>query len=52
MSSKKKQVSAIPADFGQYIYDINEKKPYSTKKPQNHSICDQISFGIQLQTFP
>ena len=28
------------------------KKPYSNEKPQNQSIRGQITFGIQLQTFP
>ena len=28
MSSKKKQVSAILADFSPYRYEVNEKKPY------------------------
>ena len=28
------------------------KKPYSKKKPQNQYICDPITYGIQLQTFP
>ena len=28
------------------------KKPFSNKKTQNQSIRGQITFGIQLQTFP
>ena len=28
------------------------KKAMFKKTPQNQSISDQISFGVQLQTFP
>ena len=50
MSSEEKQVWAILADINPYRYEINEKS-HIWKKTQKQSICDQISFGIQLQTF-
>ena len=48
---KEKQLS-ISCRFHSTQIWSQRKKPFSNKKPQNLSIRGQITFGIQLQTFP
>ena len=51
MSSKKNNNWAILA-FSPYRYEVNDGSHFPVKKRQNQSIRGQITFGIQLQTFP
>ena len=52
MSSRKYNNWAILADFSPYRYEDNEGSHFPTKKPRNQSIRVQITFEIQMQTFP
>ena len=49
---KKNNKSAILENFSPYRYEVNERSLFPLKKPQNQSFRGQITFGIQLQTFP